>query len=50
MRKLAVRQLQWRLITRELEKQADMIDEPRSLVRADIHAEPFLIEVPAPWA
>ena len=27
-----------------------MIDEPRSLVRAEIHAEPFLIDVPAPWA
>lgn len=27
-----------------------MIDEPRSLVLAEIQAEPFLIEVPAPWA
>lgn len=27
-----------------------MIDEPRSLVRAEIHAEPFLIDVPEPRA
>jgi hypothetical protein len=47
-RKPAARQLQSQLIIRAQE--TEVIDEPRSLVRADIHAEPFLIAVPAPWA